>query len=382
MKCNQCNRDIERPLELYNGRWRCPSCKKDIFPDLDTAFAITARNRELFVRSEEYYFKWLTSSEESKSTRFKYLDKAVSLCCESAFEYHPSALMRMGYYYDRGYADFNTSSAERWRVAYFYYRAVLFNTHKGVSTAEGEETYVDDLTKIKLQCGEYMLALLRDIPPQLAGLTSFDGFEGFDKLRRAVAQKVKDLGGSIGADEGVSSTQPDASSMAFATLRACVDEERAPVFAIFKLSKGECQKLFSQSSDDFSIAANVGRDLRLKIAEAFDDKEIDGRFIDFRSSNALVEYAQNKCPERDVYLCFFNWLGGHKYLKKKKDRLCVMSGLEENYNAAIKMLIRAGRYNSCVFYDDDFFRFDEGRKGLSKKEMDRFVKVICGEDKA
>ncbi len=155
MKCSMCGSNIERPLELYNGRWCCPSCKKDIFPDVDTEFAITPRNRELFVRSEEYYFKWLTSTEESKSTRFKYLDKAVSLCYESAFEYHPSALMRLGYYYERGYADFNTSSAERWRVAYFYYKALLFNTHKGVNAEGGEERDADKVAVRRIYAGTF-----------------------------------------------------------------------------------------------------------------------------------------------------------------------------------------------------------------------------------
>ncbi len=378
MKCNKCNHDIERPLELYNGRWCCPSCKKDIFPDVDTEFVITAHNRELFVRSEEYYFKWLTSSDESKSVRFKYLDKAVSLCYESAFEYHPSALMRLGYYYDRGYADFSSAGAERWRSAYFYYKAVLFNTHRGISTQEGEERYADDLTQIKLQCGKYMLDLLKQAPLEVTNKISFDGYENLEKLTSEVINKIVSLGGTVGQYDGQSATrEQDMSAMAYASLRACADEERAPVFAIFKLSKYEAQKLILGSSDsDFSIVERVGRDLRLKIASAYDDKEIDGKFADFKNSNSLVNYVQNKCPDKGIYLCFFNWLGGHKYLKKR-DRSRVCQCLEDNSCAGIKLLIRAGKYNSCVFYDDDFYKYDEGRKGLSKKEVDKFVKEVC-----
>ena len=381
MKCNKCNRSIERPLELYNGRWCCPSCKKDIFPDVDTEFAITAHNRELFVRSEEYYFKWLTSTKESKTVRFKYLDKAVSLCYESAFEYHPSALMRLGYYYDRGYADFSSAGAERWRAAYFYYKAVLFNSHRGVVTQEGEERYVDELAQIKLQCGKYMLDLLKQAPAEVTKKIAFDGYESLDKLKSEVAQKIIDLGGTVSDyDEHIESEDQDMSAMAYAALRACADEERAPVFAIFKLSKYEAEKLILGSADSsFSIVERIGRDLRLKIAEAYDDKEIDGQFADFKSSNALVNYVQNKCPDKGIYLCFFNWLGGHKYLKRKKDRNVVCQGLEDASCAGIKLLIRAGKYNSCVFYDDDFYKYDEGRKGLSKKEMYKFVKAVVEE---
>ena len=221
MKCNKCNHDIERPLELYNGRWCCPNCKKDIFPDVDTEFVITAHNRELYVRSEEYYFKWLTSTGESKKTRFKYLDKAVSLCYESAFEYHPSALMRLGYYYDRGYADFSSAGAERWRAAYFYYKAVLFNTHKGIVTQEGEERYADDLTQIKLQCGKYMLDLLKQAPVEVTNKIAFDGYESLDKLASEVINKIVSLGGTVGKYDGqIGAHEQDMSAMAYAALRA------------------------------------------------------------------------------------------------------------------------------------------------------------------
>ena len=381
MKCNKCNHDIERPLELYNGRWCCPNCKKDIFPDVDTELIITAHNRELYVRSEEYYFKWLTSTNESKTTRFKYLDKAVSLCYESAVEYHPSALMRLGYYYDRGYADFSSAGAERWRAAYFYYKAVLFNTHRGVVTQDGDEKFIDDLTQIKLNCGKYMLELLKQPPLEVTKKIAFDGYENLDKLKLEVAQKISDLGGIAEDYDGqIEAQEQDVSAMAYAALRACADEERAPVFAIFKLSKFEAEKLILGSEDDsFSIVERVGRDFRLKIAEAYDGKEIDGKFADYKSSNALVNYVKNKCPDRGIYLCFFNWLGGHKYLKKKRDRNTVCQGLEDASCAGIKLLIRAGKYNSCVFYDDDFYKYDEGRKGLSKKEMDKFVKEVCEE---
>ncbi len=137
--------------------------------------------------------------------------------------------------------------------------------------------------------------------------------------------------------------------------------------------------MFLESEDGFSVVGNVGRDMVIKIAAAFDDKEIDGRFKDFKSSNALVDYVNDDCPESGVYVCFINWLGGHKYLKKR-DRANIVACLEDNSHAAIKKLIRAGKYNNCVFYDDDFYKFDEGRKGLSKKEVDRFVREVCEEE--
>jgi len=381
MKCGNCNQDIDRPLELYDGRWCCPHCKKDVFPDTDTELEINALNRELFVRSEEYYFKWLTSSNEDKRTRFKYLDKAVNLCYEAAFMFHPSALMRMGYYYDRGYVDFNTGSAERWRVAYFYYKAVLFNVHRGVHTPEGDDRYVDELTDIKLQCAGYLIDMLKNVPREIAVKRQFDGYESLDELRAALAEKITDLGGDYDKFEllyGERAEDEDAASVAFATLRSCTDEERAPVFGIFKLSKEECVRLFSEEDNGFSVLESIGRDLRLKMAKAYDDKEIDGKFYELKNSNAVAQYVSD-CPDSGVYMCFVNARGGHKYLKKRTIA-GIAKCLEDNGNADIKRLIKAGRYNSCVFYDDDFYKYSEKGR-TSKKETDKFVSDVCEEEK-
>ena len=75
-----------------------------------------------------------------------------------------------------------------------------------------------------------------------------------------------------------------------------------------------------------------------------------------------------------------NDLANKKYLKKR-DFVSLTAALADSAHSAVKKLIRAGRYNSCVFYDDDFFKFDEGRKGLSKKEIERFVSQVCEEDR-
>lgn len=381
MKCGFCNTVIDRPLELYDGRWCCPNCKKDVFPDTDSEFVIDALGRELYVRSQEYYFKWLTSKDEDKKTRFRYLDRAVNLCCEAAFRSHPRALMRMGYYYENAYIDFNKSQAERWAVAYFYYKAVCFNVHKGAQTQTGKEEYADEITDIKLECAKRLAVMLKKPPREIARKGSFDGYVDFNEMRRAVLDRIKELGGEYDEGEFQLTVQHeyDNADIAFAALRSCFDEERAPIFGIFKLSKQEAQKLFvEQDKDGFSILEKIGRDTKLKIAEIFDDKEVEGKFYEFKNSDAIVRYMEN-CPDKGIYICFINSEGGHKYLKKRQINAFAKS-LTANNNAHIKQLIAAKKYNASVFYDDDIYKFTEKRTAMDNI-AEKFVAEICEEDK-
>lgn len=379
MKCGYCNAEVVRPLELYDGRWCCPNCKKDVFPDTDSIFVIDASNNELFVRSEEYYYKWLTCTDEDKKTRFKYLDKAVNLCSEAAFRHHPGALMRMGYYYDNGYIDFTKSREERWIVAYFYYKAVCFNVHTSVATSAGE-AYSDEIKEIKTECARRMATMLKNPPRGVSKKGSFDGFVDLNALRKNVLDKIKQLGGEY--DEGeymlAAKHDYDNADVAYVAWRSCFDEERAPLFGIFKLTKDEALKFFAPLGNGYSVPERIGRDTRLKIAEMYDDKEIEGRFYELRNSDALARYAEN-CPESGIYVCFINGAGGHKYLKKRQINAFAKS-IGEHNNAHIKRLIAAGKYNASVFYDDDVYRYMEKRTPIDKA-VEKFIQEICEEDK-
>lgn len=380
MKCGYCDTVINRPLELYDGRWCCPNCKKDVFPNTESEFVIDALGKELYARSQEYYFRWLTSNEDKK-TRFKYLDKAVNLCCEAAFRSHPRALMRMGYYYENGYIDFNKSAEERWVVAYFYYKAVCFNVHKGTDTQSGPDQYADEITAIKLECAKRLADMLKKPPRGIAKKGSFDGYVDFDKMRQTVLDRITELGGEYDESEYalVGKHDYDNADIAFVALRSCFDEERAPIFGIFKLTKQEAQKLFIEHDNSgFSILDKVGRDTKLKIAQVYDDREAEGKFYEFKNSDAITKFMES-CPDSGIYVCFINSEGGHKYLKKRRINAFAKS-ISANNNAPIKQLINAQKYNSWVFYDDDIFKFTE--KGITMdKIVEKFIAEICEEEK-
>lgn len=379
MKCGYCNTEIIRPLELYDGRWCCPNCKKDVFPGVDSEFVIDALNKELYVRSEEYFYKWLTRRDDDKQTRFKYLDRAVNLCSEAAFRSHPAALMRMGYYYDNGYIDFTKSEEERWTVAYFYYKAVCFNVHKSVETADGE-AYADEIREIKVECARRLANMLKKPPRAVGKKGSFDGYVDLDALRKSVLDKIKQLGGEYDEGEYVLTGKHDYDNadVAYVAWRSCFDEERAPLLGIFRLTKQEAQKFFRPLGNGYSVPEKISRDTRLKIAETFDEKEVEGRFYEFRNSDALIKYAEG-CPDNGIYVCFINGAGGHKYLKKRQINAFAKCMSAQN-NAHIKRLISAKKYNASVFYDDDVFRYMEKRTSM-EKAVEKFISDICEEDK-
>ena len=121
---DRCGKEVEQPLELYDGSWACPYCKREMGGDF-SAFSITEENEELYILSERSYYRWLTNMKllRGKAAQ-KLIDRAVELCRESAQLGNPLAVLRLGFFYDKDYVEVNRSEAVRCRIAYAYYSAV------------------------------------------------------------------------------------------------------------------------------------------------------------------------------------------------------------------------------------------------------------------
>ena len=124
---DRCGKEVEQPLELYDGSWACPYCKREMGGDF-SAFSITEENEELYILSERSYYRWLTNMKllRGKAAQ-KLIDRAVELCRESAQLGNPLAVLRLGFFYDKDYVEVNRSEAVRCRIAYAYYSAVCFS---------------------------------------------------------------------------------------------------------------------------------------------------------------------------------------------------------------------------------------------------------------
>lgn len=337
MKCGECKDkkgaalDIGRPLELYDGRWCCPRCKKDIFPQKDSELQINAENNELFVRSEEAYYKWLTSAGEKNAVRFKYLDKALNLCSEAAFALHPEALMRMGYYYENGYMDSSKSLKDRRNAAYRYYDAVCSNEKC-------------ELTELKEKCANKR-----------------------DALGEVCANKIH---------KKPNVNETNNSDFAFSVWRSCFDEERAPLFAVFRLSASEAEKFLS-GEGEFSVLKKISRDTYLKIAQADANGGIGPHGFETKKNPVDVTKYLGNIPSDGIYMMIFNSKGRHRYLKKHQITQ-IAECLDKDDDEYVKQLICSEHYNSSVFYDDDIYIFKDKHKSV-KKAVEKFIKDMWEE---
>lgn len=393
MKCGDCKDkkgaalDVGRPLELYDGRWCCPRCKKDIFPKKDSEFVVDAENRELFIRSEEAYYKWLTSAKEAKADRFKYLDKALNLCSEAAFELHPAALMRMGYYYENGYMDSSKSLKDRWNAAYRYYKAVCYNVNSNVRTSaekdpSKEGQFGGALTEIKLECAVRLAAMLDNPPKEVIDRikkVGFDGYSNINELKNDIYAKIKALGGEYKseASKEIKVNETDNSDFAFSVWRSCFDEERAPLFAVFRLSASEA-KDFLSGKGEFSVSEKISRDTYLKIAPADANGGIGPHGFETKKNLAAVTEYIGKIPSYGIYMMIFNSKGRHRYLKKHQiSKIAECFGKDND--EYLRRLIRKKHYNSSVFYDDDIYIFKDKHASV-KKAVEKFIEDVCEEN--
>ena len=126
MKCQKCDLEQDRPLETYDGRLWCVKCHAPL-TGTAPAFAFTEESEAFYNLSEicfgDYLMKasqYVTLSgepakkegvptEELRELR----DKAVEYCSRSAAAGDPRAVVRMGYYLDRDYAETGRSAELR-----------------------------------------------------------------------------------------------------------------------------------------------------------------------------------------------------------------------------------------------------------------------------
>lgn len=373
MKCANCKKDAIRPLELYKGNWYCPYCKADLFPDTSTQLCVNAQNHELFVNAEENYFKWLTNANYDRASRFKFLDKAINLCMESAFSYHPKALMRMGYYYEKGYVDLNRSLEDRWRIAYYYYKAVVFNINDSMDIQAKQTLLEYDTNKIKLDCAKNLVNLLLNLPSGIQNSVGFDGYANINELLKAVYAKISQLGGSYKEEEiAIVDVENSITDVLYRTVTACLNEDRAPVFAIFKLTREQAVRAFNKY-----ITGMVSRDLKFKIADVKNDTAIQGVFYDIKTPMSLEKKIE-ECGENGIYVCLMNKKGGHKYFKKRK-LSSILDTLAKNNDKGLRRLIDQKIYNKYVFYDDDFYYYSKRGKTIERIVKD-FLDGVCEEE--
>lgn len=194
IKCQnqKCRKDIETPLEIFNGKFICPYCGAALVQELsflDIGEAQYQAAARLFELSEIYFHKW-----QKAPTELYYRYRAVALCSRAAFK-EPRAFARMTYYFCKGYLGEHIPQETRRQLAGKYIQAIT----------QWRENHENT---------EYKNWLEHSAPEVLVVLSG--------------------NGGKLSSVEASNGTQGGANAIV-SVINMCDNDERAPVLGIYRL---------------------------------------------------------------------------------------------------------------------------------------------------
>ena len=192
INCQNCKKSIETPIEIFNGKFICPYCGKELVQELNFSNIDEAQYQaaaRLFELSEIYFHKWLEAP-----TELFYRYRAAALCSRAAFK-DPRAFARLTYYFCKGYLGEHIPQEIRKQLAGKYRAAIT-------SWCENHENK------------EYK-SWLEESAPEVYVVLNSNGEEP----------------NSVEASSG---TQGGANAIV-SVINMCDNDERAPVLGIYRL---------------------------------------------------------------------------------------------------------------------------------------------------
>lgn len=347
MICRNCNKQIARPLELYNGDWACPLCKK-VLNVKSVDVTVTAENDETFKLSELCYLRALKRLAE-KPGAMQYdmlIETAVEYCRIAARQGNPKALVRMGYYYEYGYL--TADATESMRLAYEYYRAV-WSSSPAVEYKSDDPDYADNCRKLRDIAANRYLDIIKRIP----GSHNGSGDLGY----RDEKQKILAKGLSVTDDDMDDALGMDRISHVMGVLQSCFSSDRSPLFGIMRLSEGEFGTLRAVTDGGSKGAAKIVRFAKKITVVLFDVN--DGSFKTIKTADNCNAVD----GDRAYYLYFFNENGDHGISKRacaKIGKVLRKSDVFGEY-ARVKRLIEEMGRSVCIsdyiFGEDDVLMY-------------------------
>lgn len=352
IRCTTCNKDVS-PLELYDGCWSCPICRKPLMTH-QNSFAVTADNEELFLQSELLFATWLMATDAS--TPFSTVEKAVDLCRKSAKLGNPKAAARLAFFYDKGYIGQNYSEIMRCKIAYANYSALCFS---GISAVE-VEAGIPPIRWAELcqKTAHAMLCMLASAPAELQESDTFGLRANLERVRHELGIEI-DLSTYPTGEYKISLAEN-----LFNTLISCVDKHRAPLFGTFRIKGAELREVFARpmpGKEDkipqalYWLATNKKVLITYIKEEQISDS--DARFTRLSTRNSWESAFSDIEDEEIIWIFFFNHNGGHKYLSAKKREKVEKTIYGRTGTDLLKMLLQNCTYKYYTFYDDDIYQF-------------------------
>ncbi len=346
MICQNCNKNVKKPLELYTGDWACPLCKKALSVS-SIAVVVNRENDETFKLSELCYLRALKCQKDTKRYE-KEIGMAIDNCRIAARMGNPKALIRLGYYYEYGYI--SADLLESFKIAYEYYKLV-WNSMPEIAEKPDDPDYNDGCIKLRTAAAWHYLELLKKLP---------ESFRRNGNLSyRDEKSKIKSKGISVPDDESAElAMEEDRVAHVLNVLQSCMSKEKSPLFGIMKLEKGDFEALCAvkdkSNKDDTPKLIRYAQKMLIVI---FDMEDSSLQTI------KRGEDLQNVSLNKTHYLYFFNEYGAHGISERKCAQIgkALKKGTGMTEYVPVKRIIEAmgkgGGQNDIIFSEDDVLMY-------------------------
>lgn len=363
MICSNCNKNIVKPLELYNGDWACPSCKT-VVSVKSIAVKVNKENDETFKLSELCYLRALKSQKDAALYE-RELSMAIEYCRTAARMGNPKALIRLGFYYEYGYITADVT--ESFRIAYEYYKLVWSSTPE-MEERPADRDYAESCIKLRSAAAKHYLELLKKLPESFRHV----GELNYHDEREKIVAKGLTVPDDDGADRVVGESR---AAHVLAVLQSCFNKERAPLFGIMRIEKGEYAELSAIRTADKNSESKLLTFARKMLIVLLDAD--NGEFRTIKTADDCGDIN----PESAYYLYFFNGGGTHGISESKRRRIAKTlrqnTGLGEysGVKRIIDAMSAAAVQTDFIFSEDDVLMYKSRLESFAHATEDLINKV-------
>lgn len=350
MLCIHCKKEMNSPLVLFNGEITCPKCKKSLTKA--TKFNITKENQELYKLSETIFFKALTYKNFAQSDKDynaqERIQTAIKYCTTAAMQSNPFAMVRLGYYFEKGFVKSAKTLHDCWTIAYGFYASVCFSNQnttdvhieKGLFDQTDDEVMVD----AKRSAARYMLDMLLTSDEEFNKIDRFN----FDTNRKKIEQTL-----NISESRRRSPKATNVVSQIVENVESCLNPKHAPLFGYFKIDRNQLVDLVNYKVNNKEFLDCFAKKIALFYVECYDNGKVDPSFdanvhiaLDLR--RRFDENLENDRFSKTGYLFFCN--------RTTKNWKKIYKALTDKSAYTMRALINAGAY-SQIFTEDDIAQF-------------------------
>lgn len=371
-----CEKPIQAPLELFDGKLACPYCGSV----LTHKFTVNEWNDNLFRLSQAYYFQYLAAAAKAKQltdAMKKDLANAVKYCHEAAISGHPEACVKMGFYWETGYKQ-ETKSSKRFMMAIWYYEEVCRLDDREKDVVERGEDGTILVRDYKDNARKKLLAVKKEAAVRLYKLLVAER-DSLKNMGINPDEKLQELKNKVGeyGDETFVSPKTSREELVFRTLKAAKENVGdAPVFGYFIMSVDDLKNAYGNKPVSATekgktgkkvsnkIYELMGREGKLELKYAFLSYLVDGDDSnnEFRSITDDAESLPDGTNEK-VVVAFINGAWSPKppkaIGKKKTKILNKLSTLlfkdDEPTDSFLDICRADGADFSRIFYADDLY---------------------------